>query len=62
MSARNCTTHHHACACREAMFEELLAALQDLMPTITCMERHGIRYDPAQVDAARAAIAKATGQ
>ncbi len=28
MSAKNCTTHHHACDCREAMFAEVLEALQ----------------------------------
>lgn len=40
---------------------DLYEALKDLMPTIRCMERHGVRYDPQQVDAAIAALAKATG-
>ena len=28
MSAKHCTTHHHACDCREAKFEALREAAQ----------------------------------
>jgi len=45
-------------AFREA-FGELVEALGDLMPTVRCMEKHGVRYDPMQVDAAVKALAKA---
>ena len=41
---------------------DLLEALESLMPTFALFERHGMRYDPEQVDAARAAIAKARGE
>lgn len=40
---------------------DLLTALQDLMPTFDVLERNGYRIDPMQVNAARAAIAKAEG-
>lgn len=26
----NCTTHHHACDCREAMFAEMVEALKEI--------------------------------
>lgn len=31
MTAPNCTTHHYACDCREAMFAEMVEALQESM-------------------------------
>ena len=59
MSAKNCTTHHHACDCREAMFAEMLEAViqyrDDLKrpPTGDSIER--------RLAMVNAAIAKATG-
>ena len=58
MSAKNCTTHHHACDCREAMFAEMLEAViqyrDDLKrpPTGDSIER--------RLAMVNAAIAKAT--
>jgi ribosome modulation factor len=44
------------------VFPELLEALRDLMPTFEMLERNGYRIDPKRVNAARAVIAKATGE
>ena len=44
MSAKHCTTHHHACDCREAKFEALREALRWTIESIdiTDWSRDGI--------------------
>ncbi len=66
MSAKNCTTHHHACDCREEMFAEMLEALQDttfelvVFTALLMCERTRAELQTV-VDRSQAAIAKATG-
>ena len=72
----NCTTHHHACDCREAMFSEMLSLARDLMKYDDILRSYAGPYDRlcdgdfAEADAAydrlilkaRALIARATDQ
>ena len=63
MSAKNCTTHHHACDCREAMFAEMLEACSDWMEWLDGDVSHPFAADheDKMLAAMRAAIAKAIG-
>lgn len=71
MSVKYCTTHFHACDCREAMFaemlEELKASLGHLLNAKIDLETGAtkataIRTIDGGLNRARAAIAKATGE
>lgn len=71
MTAPNCTTHFHACDCREALFGEMVEALAELANSIerrwegeTDRKRANSvspRTEEALI-AARALIARATDQ
>ena len=40
MNAKHCTTHHHACDCREAKFEALEAENAELREMVIRMYQH----------------------
>lgn len=67
MSAKNCTTHHHACDCREAMFAEMVELLSFIIdglpekPNPVGMYSLGA-VSAAVVDDSRVLIARATDQ
>ena len=70
MSAKNCTTHHHACDCREAMFADTLKALQSALGHLLnaaidletgCTKKATIATLNGGIPTAREAITKATG-
>ena len=42
----------------EAGVAELVGAARDVLPTLNCMRKQGIRVDPDQVDALEAALAR----
>ena len=42
----------------EAGVAELVGAARDVLPTLNCMRKQGIRVDPDQVDALEAALTK----
>ena len=42
----------------EAGVAELVEAARDVLPTLNCMRKQGIRVDPDQVDALEAALTK----
>lgn len=45
-SMRRCTTHHHACDCRERKFAEMAEFIRDVRDNYDCDEaahRHGTR-------------------
>ena len=42
----------------EAGVAELVGAARDVLPTLNCMRKQGIRVDPDQVDALESALAK----
>ena len=42
----------------EAGVAELVGAARDVLPTLNCMRKQGIRVDPDQVDALESAVAK----
>ena len=76
MTTPNCTTHHKACDCREAMFSEMLSLARDLMKYDDILRSYAGPHDRlfdgdfARADAAydnlilkgRALIARATDQ
>lgn len=57
MSAPNCTTHHYACDCREAMFAEMVKQL-----SIACSVIDRSKIIWMGMDDALASIARATDQ
>lgn len=54
--ASKCTTHHHACDCREWQFQELLRAAEDLINSLSGLDL----YLPSDVDEQRVEFVKSS--
>ena len=61
MSAANCTTHHKACDCREAMFADTLDALAKVVSCFDIKDGLSVRDEQA-IKHAASVIARATDQ